>query len=255
MIRTTPVIDGEQPYAWNVPSVYQCTWYGYYRAIEEGMSAPCYWDRETKTGSYTNAKEWLKNYREPWEVKGLDYTPVAGDIAVFDGEYGHIQFMETDVMFSEYRNGDPNSFRNGKFEKSSNLLGFLHYPYQPVVPVERNASVNQIQTLDESLRIRTKPSLKGDIVGYVQLGYYDVLQEKESDGYTWYQIGKDRWCANICTIYLPSQDADIIRELEKYFDSMKEKVSLLTDQNQELKDDMEVIEYVAHKWVDAEGQL
>lgn len=249
MIRTTPVAEGEQPYAWNVPSVYQCTWYGYYRALECGMSAPCYWDRETKTGSYTNAKEWLKNYREPWEVKGLDYTPVAGDIVVYDGEYGHIQFMETDVMYSEYRNGDPNSFRNGKYEKSSNLLGFLHYPYQPVIPVERNTAVDQIETLDTDLRIRTKPSLKGEIVGFVQLGYYDVTEQKEADGHTWYQIAKDRWCANVNVVYLPSDDSDIIRELERYFDSMKQKVGVLTNENEDLKDDMRYITKIAEKWM------
>lgn len=247
--RTTPVLEGESPYAWNVPSVYECTWYGFYRVLECGMSPCCYWDRETKTGSYTNAKEWLKNFREPWEVKTPDYTPVAGDIAVFDGEYGHVQFLETDVMYSEYRNGDPNSFRNGKFEKSSNLLGFLHYPYSPVAPVERNTSVNQIQTLDESLRIRTKPSLSGEIVGYVQLGYYNVLDEKEADGYKWYKIDTNRWCANIEVIYLPSDDTDIIKELERYFDSMKEKVSVLTNENEELKEDMEAIDYIAHRWI------
>ena len=246
--RTTPVKEGEQPFAWNVPSVYQCTWFGYYESEFHGLPAPCFWDRETKTGSYTNAKEWLANYRDPWEVKTPDYDPVAGDIAVFDGEYGHIQFMETDVMYAEYRNGDPNSFRNGKFEKTDNLLGFLHYPYSVVEPVARNTSVTQIQTLDTSLRIRTKPSLSGEIVGYVQLGYYDVLDEKEADGYKWYKLDTNRWCANVDTVYLPSDDTDIIRELEKYFNSMKDKVGVLTNENTDLKDDMSNIDKIAKKW-------
>jgi len=249
MIRTTPVAEGTQPYRWDIPSIYQCTWFGYYRALENGFSAPTYWDRETKTGSYTNAKEWLKNWREPWEVKGLDYEPKAGDIAVFDGEYGHIQYMETDTMYSEYRNGDPNSFRNGKFEKTSNLLGFLHYPYEAVAPVERNQAVNQIQTTDTDLRIRTKPSLKGDVVGYVQLGYYNVLQTKEADGYLWYCISKDRWCADVSVKYLPSDDTDIINEIERYFNSMKSKVNDLTDQNQDLKRDMGDISDIAKRWL------
>lgn len=120
-VRTTPVKEGEEPYAWGVPSVYQCTWFAYFRSFSALGSYPCFWDRATKTGSYTNAKDWLENYRDPWVVKDKDYTPVAGDIAVFDGEYGHVQFMETDVMYSEYSNGDPNSFRNGKFEKKDNL--------------------------------------------------------------------------------------------------------------------------------------
>lgn len=248
MIRTAPVAEGTQPYRWDIPSVYQCTWFGYYRALEQGFSAPTYWDRETKTGSYTNAKEWLKNWREPWEVKGLDYEPKAGDIAVFDGEYGHIQFMETDVMYSEYRNGDPDSFRNGKFEKTSNLLGFLHYPYEAVIPVERNVSINQIQTLDTDLRIRVKPSLNAEIVGFVQLGYYNVLQTKEADGYLWYNIAKDRWVADVQVKYLPADGTDIIREIERYFDSMKDKVNDLTDQNQDLKNDMAQINMISKRY-------
>lgn len=234
--RTTPVEKGTKPYAWDVDSVYECTWFCYFRSLEAmSCTPPCWWDRATQTGSYTDAKEWLKNFREPWEVKGVDYVPVAGDIAVFDGEYGHVQFMETDVMYSEYRKGDPNSFRNGKFEKSSNLLGFLHYPLNNIEPVERNTAVTQIQTTDMALRIRTKPSLDGEIVGHVLLGYYNVLQEAKADGYTWYEIAKDRWCADITTVYLPSDESNIIKEIEKYFEAMKQEINVLTDANSEMK--------------------
>ena len=68
--RTSKVEEGTKPYAWGVPTTYQCTWYGYYRAMEVGFTPPVWWDRATKTGSYPNAKDWLANYREPWEVKG-----------------------------------------------------------------------------------------------------------------------------------------------------------------------------------------
>ncbi len=249
MIRTTPVSEGTKPYAWGVESVYQCTWYSYYRALEVGMSAPCWWDRATQTGSYTNAKDWLENYREPWEVKGVDYTPKAGDILVYDGEFGHVIFMETDVMTSEYRNGDPNSFRNAKLgDYKGDLLGILHYPYEPVSPVERNENVTQIETTDDTLRIRTEPSLEAEIVGHVQLGFYNVLDSKENDGYTWYEISKDRWCANITTNYLAPEEEDIIKELEKYFDGMKSTITQLTNENTDLKADMKKINEVSGKW-------
>ncbi len=245
--RTTPVKEGEEPYAWGVPSVYQCTWFSYFRSFSALGSYPCFWDRETKTGSYTNAKDWLENYRDPWVVKDKDYTPVAGDIAVFDGEYGHVQFMETDVMYSEYSNGDPNSFRNGKFEKKDNLLGFLHYPCEVVPTVERNTSVNQIQTTDTSLRIREKPSLEAEIIGHVQFGYYNVLDTKENDGYTWYKIAKDRWCANITTNYLPAED-DIIQRLEEYLNNIKSQVTYLKNENTDLKEDMKSIKKITERW-------
>lgn len=236
-VRTQPVEYGTNPYQWDIPSVYQCVWFGYYRAIECGMTPPCWWDRETKTGSYTNAKEWLKNYRDPWQVKGVDYTPKAGDIAVFDGEYGHIQFLETDSMFSEYSNGDPNSFRNGKFEKKANLLGFLHFPYEAVPTVERNPKVNQVETTDDSLRIRTAPSLDAEVVGYVELGFYNVLATKKADNYTWYKIAADRWIADVTVKYLPKDDdEDIYREIERCFEQLKSNVKEITEEKEVLEE-------------------
>ena len=247
--RTKPVEYGEKPWTWDVPSVYQCTWYCFGRALSL-FSAPTWWDRATQTGSYTNAKLWLENYRDPWVVKGVDYTPKAGDIAVFDGEYGHVQFMETDTMYSEYSNGDPNSFRNGKFEKKPNLLGFLHYPYSSVETVDRNPNVNQIQTTDDTLRIRTEPSLSGEIVGHVQIGFYNVLSQKENDGYIWYEIAKDRWCANVTVTYLPSDEDDIIKQIERYFNEMKQQVNVLKDENTELKKSFKEVYTISKKWAE-----
>ena len=237
MMRTSPVEVGTIPYAWGVPSVYQCTWYCYYRALECGLTAPTYWDRATKQGSYPNAKDWLDNFREPWEVKDTNWKPVAGDILVYtDESYGHVIFCESDTITSEYRSGDPNSFRNAKIgDYKGDLIGVLHYPFESVLPVERNESVPQIETTDEQLRIRVAPSLEAEIVGHVQLGYYNVLQQTEADGYTWYQIAKDRWCANITTNYLPSDSSDIIAELEKYFDSMKSTIKTLTSERDQYK--------------------
>ena len=80
-MRKTPVEYGTPPYAWGVASQYQCTWFAFYSCLEEGKTAPCYQDRATKSGSYNNAKTWLDNFREPWEVKDADYSPVSGDIA------------------------------------------------------------------------------------------------------------------------------------------------------------------------------
>lgn len=247
--RTEPVKEGTKPYAWGVESVYQCVWYVFYRVLECGFSPIEWWDRATKTGSYTNAKDWLVEYRDPWiPITDPDYIPVAGDVAVFNGEYGHVQFFETEVMVSEYSNGDPNSFRVKKFEWKDNLLGFLHYPYQPVLPVERNENVVQIQTTDEQLRIRTAPSLEAEIVGHVQLGYYNVLDEKEADGYTWYEISKDRWCANITTIYLPKAEDDFVRQLEKFLADTKAKINALQSENEEMRSDMSQIKTIAERW-------
>ena len=249
--RTMPVQQGESPFAWGVDSVYQCTWFCYYEALWHGMSAPCYFDRATKTGSYTNAKLWLNEYREPWiPITDPSYKPVQGDILVYDGEYGHVIFMETDVLTAEYRNGDPNSFRNAKLgDYKGNLLGVLHYPYAPVSTVERNENVNQIETTDEQLRIRTAPSLAAEIVGHVQLGYYNVLQEKDADGYTWYEIAEDRWCANITTNYLPAEQNDFVRQLEKFLNDTKAKINALESENKNMREDYMNIKNIAERWL------
>ena len=243
--RTQPVKEGETPFDWDTPTVYQCTWFGYFEAIRCGMSPATWFDRESKIGSYPNAKLWLENYRDPWEVKSPDWNAKAGDIAVFDGEYGHIQFLETDTLYAEYKNGDPDSFHIGKFEKLPNLLGFLHYPFDSVLPVDRNPAVDQIQTTDEDLRIRTAPSLSAEIVGHVQLGYYNVLQTEKADGYTWYEIAPDRWCGNVTVNFLPSSETEIIKEIEKAFASLKDEISNLADENSRYKDKLEQIEEIA----------
>lgn len=252
-IRTTPVAYGTKPYDWSADctSIYQCTWFCFYRAIESGMTAPTYWDRPTRTGSYTDAKKWLDNFREPWQVKDRNYKAVAGDIAVFDGNYGHVMFLETDEIYSEYRSGNPNSFKNGRFADvdKSNLIGYLHYPSSIYTPVERNENVNQIETFDEGLRVRSKPTLSGDVLGHVQLGYYNVLQQKNADGYTWYEISKNAWCANVSTKYLPAKDTDIIREITEYFDVMKEKIELQGEENNELIEAMKNIDEISRRWI------
>ena len=249
-MRTSPVEVGTIPYAWGVPSVYQCTWYCYYRALECGLTPPTYWDRATKQGSYPNAKDWLDNFREPWEVKDTNWKPVAGDILVYtDESYGHVIYCESDTITSEYRNGDPNSFRNAKIgDYKGDLIGVLHYPFESVLPVERNENVPQIETTDEQLRIRTAPSLEAEIVGHVQLGYYNVLQTEEADGYTWYEISKDRWCANITTNYLPSDSSDFVKQIEEWANAMVTTVKQKDKKISDLTSDMKEIESIARKW-------
>lgn len=138
MIRTTSPKYPDEPYRWDLATTGQCTWYCYYRGIEEFGAAPCYWNREQRKGLYTNAKLWLENYKEPWEVKGPDYTPVHGDIAVFTGKYGHDVFIEEvngDVaLISEYnrivREGfDTDNWTiGGPLKGCGKLIGYLHYP-------------------------------------------------------------------------------------------------------------------------------
>ena len=251
-VRTSAPEKGNPYYSWGVESEGQCTW-GVYGRVKECGFTPCVWyDRATQSGSYTNAKLWLENYRDPWEVKGANYKPVAGDVAVFDGQYGHVVFIERmdgDVaLISDWNRVAPLTYSSDTWDvtkplsRCGNLMGYLHFPFNSVNPVARNENVNQIQTTDDQLRIRTKPSLDGEIVGHVQIGYYNVLSQKEANDVDkekvsglscWYEIVKDRWCANITTKFYPAnKEDDFIQKIEEYFNGMKEEIEKLQDENE-----------------------
>lgn len=62
-------------------------------------------------------------------------------------------------------------------------------------PVERNIYVDQMQVITDTLNARKEPNLKGDLLGYVKPGIYNIYGMTEADGYKWYQP-EDFWCAN-----------------------------------------------------------
>ena len=61
-------------------------------------------------------------------------------------------------------------------------------------PVERNTKVNQLKVKVPELRARKEPSLNGEILGYMNEGYYNIQEKKDNDGYTWYKV-QDMWIA------------------------------------------------------------
>ena len=75
--------------------------------------------------------------------------------------------------------------------------GIKHYtPVEEVGnPVPRDAAVDQLEVITDTLRARETPGLKGKILGYVKTGYYNVNAFKDEDGYRWYQVD-NFWCAN-----------------------------------------------------------
>jgi surface antigen len=240
--RLASPVYPDKPYAWGVATQGQCTWYAYWRVQEMGFSAPCYWSRASRSGAYTNAKYWLKNYREPWEVKDASYTPTVGDIVVFDGSCGHVAVVET---IEPYTLSNYNKIKNGKYtlefwiqenwtpgsalSGSGKVLGYLHYPTSPITPVEKNSNVNQVETTDSTLRVRSAPSLNASVLGFVSIGYYNILDQEEADNYTWYEVETGKWIANITTIYHEGQNPkeDILQKLNDIETLTKEIKNLI----------------------------
>lgn len=184
-------------------------------------------------------------------INGSFYTGEHG-VAYYNGKYDTRNRFKSlpelsDFMVSQY----PTRFYHyWTLDKESQMVGGKpeHILVRPetVSPVERNTNVNQIQTTDDTLRIRTAPNLSAEIVGHVEKGYYNVLQEHEADGFTWYEIASGRWCANVSTIYLPKQN-DIIAEIERYFNAMKTEINSLTDENEKLKKKLSDIKAICER--------
>ena len=185
-------------------------------------------------------------------INGSFYTGEHG-VAYYQGKYdtrsrfASLQEL-SDFMISQY----PTRFYHyWPLDKESQMVGGMpeHILVRPdsVRPVERNTNVNQIETTDDALRIRTKPSLDGKIVGHVQVGYYNVLQKTEADNYTWYEIAKDRWCADVATKYLPASSDDVIRVIEEYFNGLKGEITKLTEQNSKLEDKLKRIKEICNE--------
>lgn len=61
---------------------------------------------------------------------------------------------------------------------------------------KKNINDNQVEVVTDLLRCRTSPNLKGNVLGYIDYGIYNFLEEQETDGYKWYKIDDNKWIAN-----------------------------------------------------------
>ena len=84
----------------------------------------------------------------------------------------------------------------------TNILNPKGYTFKEVptmervgVPVPRNAKVDQIEVKAESLRARKTPGTNGEILGYINVGFYNIEDTAGAiDGYDWYKV-QDMWIA------------------------------------------------------------
>ena len=87
----------------------------------------------------------------------------------------------------------------------------------PVLPVSRNTAVDQIEVALQFLNCRNKPTVKADRLGFLAEGYYNVYDTADSEGYTWYNIGADRWCAGVDKVtFLPGSVGTTYKVLFPY---------------------------------------
>ena len=152
-------------------------------------------------------------------VKKGTYIGWMGNTGYSNGAHLHFEVIKPDGTRI-----NPNPYLN------ADLPGYV-----PITPtVDRDTTKNQVEVLIDSLRVRYKPSLKADILGYAKKGFYNVVESCKGEGYLWYKIDKDNWIAysDEWAKYYPKEETDY----KKLYEEQLEKNKLLETEINVLKD-------------------
>lgn len=87
-------------------------------------------------------------------------------------------------------------------KKCTNIINPRGYTFKEVpemervgTPVPRNTKIDQIEVTATQLRARKEPGTNGEILGYINVGIYDIEDtEGAKDGYDWYKV-QGMWIA------------------------------------------------------------
>lgn len=196
-----------------------------------------------------NAENFIERAKNTYGLEVKPY-PVLGGIMVWqkgatlsgsDGA-GHVAFVEditaaTNFYSSESGWGSSNPFwnsnrsnSNGRWGMSSGYtfrgcivnpaIGDIHWGSETVTPnVDRDETKNQVEVKIDNLRVRTGAGTDQGIIGMAHKGIYNVYEQKDATGYTWYRIADKQWLATSedWTTYLPkTKEPEPVPEWPKY---------------------------------------
>lgn len=226
-----------------------CTSYAYLR-MEEAMELQKKDNYLIRTsGGFGNAKTWFSTTPLP---KGYDLKE--GSVAVFDGNAGHVLFVEemidkTHAIITESQYDDDKTLRNWKFWNRrtvelvvgkatlsgvGKLIGFI-YPEIHDLRTHRN-SKEQVEITEDFVNVRKKPNGEVTNVGcYCPVGIFDVLDSKEDNGWIWYKLDENCWVREgTWLIHYPADSGELER---------------LKIENARLKEDMADIYSIIERWL------
>jgi len=208
----------------NLPN---CTMYCMLRANESCDATSPMKDIAIKgSTAFHNAKYWFFETGMP---KGTELRE--GSIAVFDGNAGHVAYVEkkidnthATITHSQYcSNKNVRDYRYwqridnqelvvGKATMSGvgKLLGFIYLPINDK-RVERNLAKNQVEVSSQFINIRKSPSLSAEKYDgcYCPVGIYNVYNLAEADGNTWYKLDSKSWIAGVDDVmYYEAEEED-----------------------------------------------
>lgn len=123
-----------------------------------------------------------------------------GDVCIW--EEGHIAIFDNwDGYNCWYFSQNPNPSKVMKCNLGSTMHAFRlrkepPKPTTEVTPnVERDEKKNQLEVKVTELRVRTTPSLNGEIIGHAKEGFYNYYEIVDAEGYNWYRIADNQWIA------------------------------------------------------------
>lgn len=215
-----------------------CTTYCMLRTYEATEAKEPYPVAQNNLG-FPPAKDW---YRSSPLAKGSELK--AGSIACFDGNFGHVAYVErvidkTHAVISQSQYDSNKSLRNYKYFETrevelvvgkatlsgvGELQGFIYAPINDI-RVRRDSNKEQIEITQPMVNVRTAPNGYVYMNGcYCPMGIYNVLSKQNDGTYTWYELEKDHWVreGEWLTYYELSDLASLKKENEELKRLLKE---------------------------------
>ena len=94
-------------------------------------------------------------------------------------------------------------------------VNFLYYNPNPAEKyvVAEDKSKNQLHVTAADLRARSKPSLSGEVYGWMPRGFYNAVTVTDVDGYRWVKIADDLYAAVVANYseFVPAEEKEIER--------------------------------------------
>ena len=82
-------------------------------------------------------------------------------------------------------------------------------------PTIKNDLVDQIEIKVNNLRCRKTPN--GEILGFIEKGFYDIIGNEKNGDYTWYKIAESNWVAydkSWSNLHIVKNKEDIVKDIE-----------------------------------------
>jgi surface antigen len=206
-------------------------------------------------GGYYMAKQWYDKTTLP---KGTELK--TGSIAVFDGNYGHVAFVEQKLdsnhaLISQSQYDDNKSLRNYKYYESreceltvgkatlsgiGKLIGFIYLPIEDI-RTQRNTFVDQIEITEDMVNVRIQPN--GDLYQqgcYIPRGIYNALESRSDDTYKWYKVEENHWVreGEWLKFYPGVEQSDLEKEnaeLKEQNEQLRTELAVANDQLDEIR--------------------